>query len=281
MYISHSQVELYNTCPHKYYLMRVEKWSPDKTYSALLFGVAIDAALNYILRRAKRKHPIYATTAARIFQKYLSAWKGQNELVYFKNEAPATDEFNEAGDEEKQWLVFNNLNSIGQAILNVYIEEILPKLGTILSVQTKRFIPNQNGDKLILITDFRARLPDGREVTFDNKTSSDIKKYYGPSCVKKSDQLAIYTEYEDSKLAGYIALSKKLVDGKIGYEIRIDEIEEDKVEQVFDRIDDSLRAIANKEFPKNEKSCWSFGRKCEMWDLCKKGKTSGLIKGKK
>lgn len=285
MYISHSKVELYSTCPYKYYLMSVEKWSTDKTYSALLFGSAVDRALNYVLTRTKHHHIPNLNIAQLLFDKSLSSWNGQNELIYFKNEAPNSLEFEEADHNTKQDLVFENLMNIGYNIIETYIKDILPQLGTILSVQTKRFIPNQSGDTLVLITDFRARLPDGREVTFDNKTSSDIKKYYGPSSVKKSQQLAIYTEYEPTKLAGYIALSKKIdhyttedKDAPPPYVIRIDEIVEEQTEQAFQKVDTALLAIKSKEFPKNEKSCWSFGRKCEMWDLCKKGKTDGLIK---
>lgn len=278
MYISHSQVDLYTSCPYKYFLTRIEKWETDKTYSALLFGSAMDTALNYILLRSKHHHVPYYDTAALLFQREMEKWHGQNELVYFKNEAPPTETFDDLSDEDKQEAVFINLCTIGRAILKLYIDTILPQLGTILAVQTKRFIPNKAGDKLILVVDFKARLPDGREVTFDNKTSSDIKKYYGPSSVQKSDQLAIYTEYEPSRLAGYVAISKRPQEGKENYTIRVDTISEARAEEAFEKVDTTLRAIKAKEFPKNEKSCWAFGRRCEMWDLCKKGKTTGLKK---
>jgi PD-(D/E)XK nuclease superfamily len=278
MNISHSKVELYSTCPYKYKLMYIDKWSTNKTYSSLLFGSAIDKALNYILLRVKHNHKPDKTTSKMLFWREMNLWLGQNELVYFKNEAPEMSGnmlFEELDDQQKEAAVFSNLLKIGEEMIDTYIQDILPQLGTILSVQTKRFIPNEAGDNLILVTDFRARLPDGREVTFDNKTCSDLKRY-GPSSVKKSQQLSIYTEYEPSRLAGYIALSKRPEDGK-KYVIRIDEIEEEMVSEAFDKVDGALNAIKRQEFPKNEKSCWSFGRKCEMWDLCKKGKTDGLI----
>ena len=278
MYLSYSQVELYKTCPHKYFLTRVEKWKADVTPAALLFGMSIDASLNYVLMRAKRKHSIYPDTAKKILKKYMSSWNGQNKLEYFKNESPHGEGFDELDDADKQWVVWNHLMKVGETIITTYIDEILPQLGTILSVQTKRYIDNEAGDKFILITDFRAKLTDGREVTFDNKTSSDIKKYYGLTSVKKSNQLAIYTEYEESKLAGYVALSKKLNNGKIDYKIVIDEIDEEKVQETFNEIDVNLRAIKNKEFPKNEKNCYQFGKLCEVWNLCKKGSSEGLIK---
>jgi len=266
--------------------MSIDKWAPDKTYSSLLFGSAIDKALNYILLRTKHHHTPHYDTARLIFERGMETWHAQNELVYFKNEAPPLHPggsqlpFDELSDEDKQEAVLINLCTIGRNMLQTYITDILPQLGTILSVQTKRFIPNDAGDHLVLVTDFRARLPDGREVTFDNKTCSDLKRY-GPSSVRKSQQLAIYTEYEPSRLAGYIALCKKLVDGKVEYKIRIDDIPEEMVVQAFEKVDGSLEAMKRGEFPKTEKGCWQFARRCELWDLCKHGKTDGLIQGKK
>lgn len=283
MNISHSKVELYNTCAYKYYLTYVEKWSPDKTFTPLLFGSAIDNALNYLLESYQSGIQIPDVKEAdRIFNRRMNAWRGQNELVYFKNEAPEVDPitkrpFEELDDEEKQEAVFHHLLEVGSKILKVYNAQVLPNFKRIISIQTKRTIPNETGDNLVLITDFTAELNDGRIVIFDNKTSSDIKKYYGPSSVKKSQQLSIYTEFEESKLAGYIALQKKLVDGAVVWNMVVDTIDEDQVQQSFIKVDQTLRAIKREEFPKNEKACYSYGRPCEYWNLCKKGNSKGLI----
>lgn len=280
MNISYSKVQLYTTCPYKYYLQYVEKWSPDKTFTPLLFGSAIDSALNYVLLRLKHHHTPVAPVAKAIFSKVMNTWSlEKNELSYFKNETPDRDDFDELDFEDKQLAVHAHLCAIGEKMIDTYITEIAPSFARIISVQTKRFIPNEAGDNLVLITDFKAELLDGRVVTFDNKTSSDIKKYYGPSSVKKSTQLAIYTEFEPSRLAGYIALQKKLVDGAIKWNMVVDEIQETQAETAFNEIDGALHGIKSGEFPKNVLSCYSFGRQCEFWGLCKKGSTRGLIKG--
>lgn len=283
MNVSYSKVELYSSCPYKYYLSYVERWQADKTFTSLLFGSAMDATLNYILTRTKRHHPVYPSTAEKIFSKYMDAWHGQNELSYFKNECPVTDPvsdalFEDLDERARQWAVHNHLLNIGEKMIATYITNILPQFKRIISVQQKKYIPNEAGDNLVLITDFKAEMHDGRIVLFDNKTSSDIKKYYGPSCVKKSNQLAIYTEYEDSKLGGYVALQKKLVDDTIKYDIIIDTVPEEKAAEVFTAIDGALTSMKVEEFPKNEKSCWSFGRPCEFWGLCKNGSSKGLVK---
>ncbi len=284
MNISHSKVELYTQCPYKYQLSYVEKWSPDKTFTPLLFGSAIDDALNYVLTQTMDGHKPDFQRAIQIFNTKMNAWKGQNELSYFKNEAPEFDPngsgqtFEEIDDQEKQFAVFSHLINVGHSMIEVYLLEVLPLFKRIISVQTRRNVPNESGDNLILITDFTAELLDGRVVTFDNKTSSDIKKYYGPSSVRKSQQLAIYTEFEPTRLAGYIALQKKLVDGKIKWHHVVDEIPTDAADLAFDKVDAALNAIKRQEFPKNEKSCFAYGKKCDYWQACKRGDYSGLVK---
>lgn len=276
MNVSHSKIDLYNTCGYKFKLQYIEKYSPDKTFTPLLFGSALDKALNYVLIRTKHGHVVQLDVAKAIFDKYLSLWKGQNPLEYFKNEAP--EGIDELDPIDAQWAVWHHLKGIGHIMLETYVDEILPQFKKILSVQTRRTIPNETGDNLILITDFTAELQDGRIVIFDNKSSSDIKKYYGPSSVKKSQQLAIYSEFEQSKLAGYIALQKKLVKGKVAWTMVVDEVPEEMKEQAFQKIDDALHMIKAGIFDRNEKSCFVFGKRCSYWDLCKKGDDSGLVK---
>jgi hypothetical protein len=275
MKISHSKTEAYTLCPLKYKFQYVDKLSIDKTFTPLLFGAAVDRALNYVLIRKKRRHAVSIDVAKKIFLKHMNTWTG-NELVYFKNEAPVGIEH--IPDDKKQTYVWEHLCKVGQAMLQTYYDEILPMFAEILSVQTRREIPNDVGDTLILITDFTARLHDGRVVVFDNKTTTDLKRNYGPTSVAKSQQLAIYTEFEESKLAGYIALSKKLKDdGTASWTHVIDTVPEEQVEAAFNKVDTALRGIKSESFPPNEKACFSFGRKCEFYNLCKYNNDSGII----
>lgn len=279
MKISYSKVELYSQCPKKYYYKYIEKLEIDKTFSSLLFGSAVDKSLNYILTRTKHHHKVYSETALNIFLKNMKKWHSQNELVFFKNEAPYDIE--NYSKEEAQVAVWNHLCVIGAAMLVAYKKEILPKFKRIISVQTRKCVPNVEGDELILITDFVAQLHDDRIVVFDNKTTSDIKKNYSKSAVSKSQQLAIYSEFEETKLAGYIALSKKLKEGNIDWTMIIDEVPEEQIEKAFDKIDSALRSIKKEEFPLNTKSCFSFGRKCEYYNACKFNNFEGIIKKEK
>jgi hypothetical protein len=275
MNFSYSKIQVFKECGFKYYLKYVEKYEPDKTFSPLLFGGAIDEGLNYILLQFKDNKHIDLEKAKEIFLNKMKAWKGQNELVYFKADLPEVH-----SQETIQFDVWNNLCNLGYRVLETYNSEVLPLFSSVDDVQVKKNIENTEGDNLILILDFIATLKDGRKVLFDNKTSSDIKKYYGKNSVKNSDQLALYTDYFPNHLSGYIAFSKKISseDNKVNWTIVIDKISEEKTEEVFKEIEVSAQKIKDNIFQKNEKSCWSFGKRCSYYDACKKKDYSGLIK---
>lgn len=270
-------MELYNTCGFKYKLKYIERWEADQTPAALLFGTAIDKALNYVLIRKKHNHTPKYQVAEAFFLKQMNVWQGQNELIYFKGEAP-TDLDPEMAAPLKQKAVWDHLVSIGLKMIQTYIDEILPNFKRIIQVQTKKKIDNGAGDVLVLVTDFLAELQDGRIVIFDNKTSSDIKKNYGKSSVANSTQLAIYTEYETTNLAGYVALQKKLVDGKISWTMVVDSIQESKTAEALEKVDSALENIKAEIFEKNQKSCYLYNKPCEFYKLCKFGNSRGLLK---
>lgn len=277
MRISHSKIEAYTACPRKYKFQYLEKLGKDETPAALVFGSSIDRALNYVLLRTKHKHIVHAETAKALFDGSMSQWYGQNPLLYFKGETleSETIEGDTLGNELRCWA---HLRNVGSKMIDTYIIEILPLFTEIVSVQTKREIPNADGDVLVLITDFTARMPNGDIVLFDNKTSSDIVKQYGATSVAKSSQLALYTEFEGNRKAGYVALGKKLKDGKVQWVHRIDTISEELVDKTFDRVDETLKAIKEEKFDKNEKNCWAYGRICPYFSACKKNDYTGLIK---
>lgn len=277
MRISYSKVELYNTCPAKYKYRYVDKLEANKTFTPLLFGSAIDRALNYVLTRTKHKHHVSLIVAESLFLDNMKQWTGQNELIYFKNEMPdLVDE--QLTPEQVQLEVWNHLCKVGGMMLQTYVTHILTEFKEICSVQTKQIINNEVGDEFVLVTDFSAILQDGRKVLIDNKTSSDIKKAYPKNSVKNSTQLSLYSEYEDTKLCGYIALQKKLVDDRVIWKLVIDEPSEETATKSFERIDSTLRSIKREEFPKNEKSCYLYGKPCEYYKYCKFGSKKDLKK---
>lgn len=277
MRLSHSKVECYNLCPYKFKLKYQDKLQPNKTFSALLFGGACDKAFNYLLLRRKRNKTVHVDTAKAIFLKHMKKWDGSNELVFFKSELPE-EQFQEddhTGNQDRCWA---NLCDIGQQMIDVYYNETLPLFKRIISVQTKKKIPNESGDEFILVVDFVAELHDGRVVLFDNKTTSDMNKQYPKTAIQKSQQLALYVEYEQNRLAGYICFQKKLKDGKIAWKWMVDEVPEEQSEKAFNTVDKALREIKAGCFEKNEKACWMFNKRCEYFSYCKYGSLKDIKK---
>ncbi len=276
--ISHSRTELYTQCPRKYRYRYLDKLKVDQTPAALLFGSACDLAFNYLLLRKKHGHTPHLDTSKKIFIKHMNTWHGQNELVFFKGELPAGYEPGEDAVQDQD-VCFTHLCEVGQMMLDVYHAETLPLFKEIVSVQTKKVIKNEEEDEFTLVVDFVATLHDGRTVLFDNKTTSDLKTYT-KNAVKKSQQLALYVEYEKNRLAGYICFQKKLVDGKIVWKWLVDEVPEEQSVKAFELVDNVLRDIKDEKFEKNEKACMLFNKRCEFWGKCKYNSDVGIIKGK-
>lgn len=283
MKISYSALEVYNLCPKKYFYKYVEKLEPNKTFSSLLFGKSIDEALNYLLLIKKKNKNVTLLSlidADKIFVNKFSEWKEQNELVYFKSELDISDS-NGLTSLELQNIVWLNLREIGYKMLETYINEILPLFEEIIDVQIEQKIVNEDDDVLKIVIDFIGKLKTGETVVFDNKTAStsSFKSTYTKNSVKNSTQLSIYSEFYDYK-AGYIALEKKIVDNKIQWKMIVDEISDEKREEVFQKIAKTTGDIKAGIFQKNEKACFSFGRLCEYNSICKYGNKQGLLERK-
>lgn len=272
--ISNSRLDLYRECGKKFYYKHIEKLDADVTYSSLHFGKALDEALNSLLLDKKNHVDTNVDKSHSIFEMNMNKWTGQNEFMFFKNELPADVQ----DGEDLQIAAFNNLMKIGHEMIDLYVAEILPKFEEVIDVQIERKIQNEEGDTLTIILDFIAKY-EGKTVLFDNKTSSDIKKYYGPNSVKKSQQLNLYSEtFQECTHLGYIAIQKKKIDDKLVYVIVVDEPNEELRDKSFQALVDALDGIKDERFEKNEKNCFSFGRKCEYFLKCKYFSDKGLIK---
>ena len=276
MRFSNSKLDLYKQCPQKYKFQYIDKLKKDETPAALLFGSAIDNALNYVLTCKQKLRIPKHQVAKWLFLRGMKKWTGQNPLIYFKGEQPPGVE------EPTELQVWEHLCMLGQKMMDTYIDEILPEFVSISAVQIRKEIKNADGDELILIIDFVGTLrngfpgvEDGFSGVFDNKTASQP---YPKNSVKKSQQLAIYAEQIETRNAAYIVLEKKLKDGKVKWKIIPDTVEEAKIEEVYEDISITMGNIKAELFPKNEKSCYAFGRKCSYWGLCKYGSMKDIIK---
>lgn len=277
MKISNSALDTYQLCPKRYYFQYVKRLKADVTKTPLLFGTAMDAALNYILESIRDKKKWSEHIALNHFQHIMSQWKGQNRLDFFKSEVP--DELKDNIDPdnpEHQKAVWNNLLKRGTQLLDTYIKEILPLIDEVLHVQHKFEVKNEDDDSFTGVVDFIAKLKDGRIVLFDNKTASSK---YKKRAVIESQQLSFYIEqFPEINLAGYIVLLKDPSKEKgTTHQIIIDEIPEETRKKSFDLLDKTMYAIKQGEFPCNYKACKAFGKTCDFERACSFGDYTGLI----
>ena|ERR1035437_230660 len=272
--ISNSSMDLYIQCPRKWAFKYKENLKGDFTSTPLLFGSAIDAALNYILESIRDKKEWSRNEAEEIFLTKMNEWTG-NPLSYFKNEIP--ENANEYANEEEA--VFANLINRGLACLEVYINDVLPLIDTVLSVQDKFAVQNEEGDVFTGVVDFIAKLKDGRTVLLDNKTAS---AKYPKNKVVTSQQLSLYMDqFPDIKYSGYIVLIKNPAREKgLTHQIMVDEIPEETKANSYKLLDETMKNIKEERFGCNYKSCKAFGKQCEYERACSYNDYTGLVPNK-
>lgn len=275
--LSNTQIDLYETCPKKYFFRYRQNLKGDYTATPLLFGSAIDNALNYILESIRDKKEWSKEVAIEAFHNKMCEWDGQNRLDFFKNEVPPEllDIYDE-GDPDHWEAVWEHIYKRGLNCLDTYINDVLPLIESVGHVQNKGVITNADGHEFVYVIDFIAKLKDGRTVLFDNKTAS---AKYPKNKVVTSQQLSLYLEsFPDIKYCGYIVLIKDPGREKgMKFQILVDEIPEETKVKSFDKLDKTLYSVSREEFPCNYKSCKKFNKHCEYSRACQYNDFTGLI----
>lgn len=280
MKLSNSAITLYEQCPRKYYYRYVENLKGNYTSSALLFGVALDVSLNYILQSIHEKKEWTREQAIATFGESLEKWNGENRLDFFKGDVPKELQDNIQEDSiDFQEQIWEEMYKRGINCIDVYIKEILPQFKEIVSVQEKFEIKNEDDDIFNGILDFIAKTHDDKIVLFDNKSAS---AKYPKNSVIKSQQLSLYLgQFPNIKHAGYVVLIKNPEREKgLTHQIIIDEIPEQTTQESYQKLEDTINNIKEKKFPTNFKSCRLFNKPCEYATLCKYGDPIGLIPAK-
>ena len=276
MKISYSKKELYDTCGLKYKFKYIDKLQGNYISSALLYGSAMDSALNFILEAMRDGNAFHHDQPKKIFLDKMKEWDGSVRLDYFNGDLPNRDEDLDPNDPQSQQLVWQTLHDRGLASIDVYIKEVLPLIDKVISVQNAGSIKD-NDDEFVYIVDFVAKLKDGRTVLFDNKTSS---AKYPRNKVLKSEQLSLYLEsFPEIKYCGYIVLIKnpEKVAKQEAFQIIVDEIPEETRQMAFDKLENALHNIKAEIFEPNLKSCGLYGKQCEYANLCKFNDPTGLV----
>lgn len=195
----------------------------------------------------------------------------------------------------------------GDLMLTAYEKQILPHITKVHAIQKKVSLKNNEDDELIGYIDFIADYDGIGPIIFDNKTSS---RKYKEDSVTQSQQLVLYSENEGINKAGFIVLVKEIkwvenktcieckhefiskhktcpkCDGQytsvdvpnIITQVLIDDHLDSSQTKVFEDIQIVADGIKNEEFVKNFESCYSFGRPCQYYNVCRGGDMHGLVK---
>lgn len=305
--LSNSRMNMYDECGYKFKLRYIDGIDNDVIYSALHLGGAVDETLNNLLMGARDGKLAPLLDLQDEFEQHyrfidgedISASERQDfykkefrpDLLSLQDLLDLADKYKVAVEEltwDKQRAGYNEVCwrsnlVIGKAIIKTYYEDILPKLTEefeIVDVQEKLEVTNEDNDLFTAIIDFTAKSKaDGKMYIMDNKTASDIKKQYKKGCVEESQQLSLYAEFKQFDRGGYVAIEKKVLpSGKCPFTIVVGDILPITKELVFNKFEGILTKIRQNVFEKNERGCYSFGRKCIYWNLCKKGDITGLHK---
>jgi len=238
--------------------------------------------------------------------------------------------------ERKDIVGFANLSKLEQEILNhanwlclrhkgLYMlqaakDKILPNITEVLSTQAYVSLDNEEGDKVIGYADLVCRWKGyDKPVVIDFKTAS---REYAADSVLTSPQLTLYVhslsaQYENTRLAGFVVLSKHLrknktkrcsvceydgsggrhktcnnevkglrcngtwnevIDPEAMVDIIINEIPEQTENIILDNFDAINIMIKQGIFIRNLNSCVQPWGKCPFFAKCYNGSDEGLIK---
>lgn len=255
--LSHTAKDLYLECPYKYYLYYIEKLRTSNQSSALLFGNAIDKALNSLLTGEK--------DYLDIFNKEWDLTSGLN-ITYYKSDIDekilekyySPEDLENISIDDRSWL---SLKAKGNELLKNYYTQIYPKLKVKFSQKT---VVVDIGDFEIKgIEDLIAEVEgyDNTEFILDNKTTSEK---YSDKYINTRDQLPLYSEFENNRNVGYITLNKKTYK----CDIILGKVEQSSVDRVITTFKEVYQKIKDNLFPKNTKACYSYGVQCPYYKLC-------------
>lgn len=240
------------TCPKAYKFHYVDRLRPRISSAPLLFGTAIDQAIqslltnkadpkvtfNYFWNFAEingektylptciditysnsdgDKDLISSEHNEKLLSNYGPDWETKLDNAIKRKEAVG---FKYLSKDEKTIFNFFNwacLHTKGLLMIEAVKEKILPKITKVLSVQEQVLLENSNGDSIVGYVDLVCKYEGfDKPVIFDFKTSSID---YDKDAVLTNPQLTLYVhslsdKYENTRNAGFFVLHKRVIKNK-------------------------------------------------------------------
>ena len=354
--LSHSQANTFNSCNQAWYFHYRDRLRKKTITSALLFGSLIDVAVETYLETGSKEEGLKTLKEKWEMQEINNVPRelfSCTDLVYSNSDFDkdllleedwtllkelhgddAHEEFKKVVKlkggigfqylKKEQKIILNNFNWLsmlrkGNLMFDKVIQILDEQVTEVLGTQVKIELENDEEDSIIGYTDFIVRLKGyDKPVILDLKTSSIT---YEEDSVKTSQQLSIYLtalseHYEDTRLAGYLVLHKRVkknktkicktcghdgsggrfktcnneVDGSrcngewdeviefdINYQLIVDEITEHVTDMVMENMDAVANSIKSGVITRSFENCMKAWGPCQFRDLCYKKSMEGLI----
>jgi hypothetical protein len=266
--------------------------------SALIFGSAVDEALNLLLTNH------YGGKNEGSPEEVLLSMLTKAEVNgVVEDLSKSVDiKWSKADNDQSVWLPEDyksserpeivTLKRKGLMILEAYKEQVLPHFSELISSQKRIEIVNEHGDKISGLIDFEGKFSpknelkeqygqwDGKILVMDNKTTSVA---YKSDSVALSKQLATYSQVPGIQAdgCGYVVIPKKFRAKKlplVPITIIIDNPLDSVVESTFNEYEETLQGVKLGNFPCTRKCLESpFG--CDYKKYCESNGTNleGLI----
>jgi len=286
--ISQSAYKKYTTCPKMYDYHYNVKLRPTGTSSSLLFGTAMDEALNALLLKTGDPYEVFKSNLTYEMCSDIEWHKDDlDERLFSPHQIQA---LRGRAMDYKTWA---SLRVKGRLIIDKYISDIYPLINQVHSVQGE--LDGRRG-----FIDVIADIEGYGKVLIDHKTSS---RPYKPNAVTGDVQLTLYCHEMDIDQAGFIVLNKGIkynkecikckkmsygshrtcndhvngvrCRGDFNYEpeafiqLMVDFVPKEAKAMVAASFEQIERCISEKSFPMNLTSCRAyFGKDCPYINKC-------------
>ena len=291
--ISYSAWKKYMTCPKLYDLHYNSELRQVGTSSALVFGSAIDAALNAALM--KTEDPIKAFHDAFKFENFKDVEWDRRDYDY---DLFTFEQYQRIKGESQEYRAWASMRIKGRLMIEAYVDQILPKITKVYHVQKELIGRKGNIDAIV---EFKGH----GKVLVDHKTSA---RPYASDAVLTDPQLSLYAHSEGLTTAAFVVLIKEIQKNKVktcvkckfssghvrhkscpeifngarchgdfaetvnpaaNIQLLIGKIPQISKDLVVESISETERAIDAKIFPRNLNSCGKmYGKPCPYINFC-------------
>ncbi len=235
--ISYSSWDRYMTCPKMYEIEKIEGYEPKQKSSALIFGSAIDQALNELLLTNNKDsavkiftdgiRPLLKTDEFYFFkgdfdydlltekqitlaEEYLKEleYSGTMDVVTLHSTLYSKildngNDYSVISNQQQKFISFISTMSLkqkGLMMIDAYVDKILPQIEKVISVQKATTLRPGFLDLEIVLKGIG-------KVTADHKTAS---RMYTQSQIDYAPQLLLYDKEVNNKQIAYIVLGKNV-----------------------------------------------------------------------